>query len=174
MSNNLLKDNNYNDILIFQAVMSAHQFHLHQQMSRQMAVARHSVPELHHRPRHHHLKKLVVVINRVIIIRLVSLVNEKKKKIILVLFILKYNILIGNYKTLQGNTGGPSPMAALMSVADTLTSPEPVPQPPQNPSPTSRSPPTTASNAQQRSVSRGSQHSPNSSGMYFFLFNFIF
>ncbi|KAG8042238.1 hypothetical protein G9C98_004872 [Cotesia typhae] len=64
----------------------------------------------------------------------------------------------------QGTAGGPSPMAALMSVADTLTSPEPVSQPPNNPSPTSRSPPTTASNVQQRSVSRGSQHSPNSSG----------
>lgn len=57
-------------------------------------------------------------------------------------------------------------MAALMSVADTLTSPEPVSQPPNNPSPTSRSPPTTASNVQQRSVSRGSQHSPNSSGIH--------
>ncbi|KAK0158779.1 hypothetical protein PV328_009733 [Microctonus aethiopoides] len=67
----------------------------------------------------------------------------------------------------QGNTGGPSPMAALMSVADTLTSPEPVPQSSNNPSPTSRSPPTPAVNIsvpQQRSVSRGSQHSPNSSG----------
>lgn len=57
-------------------------------------------------------------------------------------------------------------MAALMSVADNLTSPEPVPQPPNNPSPTSRSPPTTATTAQQRSASRGSQHSPNSSGHY--------
>ncbi|KAG5314323.1 I2BP1 protein, partial [Acromyrmex insinuator] len=64
----------------------------------------------------------------------------------------------------QGTANGPSPMAALMSVADNLTSPEPVPQPPNNPSPTSRSPPTTAANAQQRSASRGSQHSPNSSG----------
>lgn len=64
----------------------------------------------------------------------------------------------------QGSANGPSPMAALMSVADNLTSPEPVPQPPNNPSPTSRSPPTTAANAQQRSASRGSQHSPNSSG----------
>ncbi|XP_014472943.1 PREDICTED: interferon regulatory factor 2-binding protein-like [Dinoponera quadriceps] len=64
----------------------------------------------------------------------------------------------------QGSANGPSPMAALMSVADNLTSPEPVPQPPNNPSPTSRSPPTTATNAQQRSASRGSQHSPNSSG----------
>ncbi|KAL6255886.1 hypothetical protein P5V15_013127 [Pogonomyrmex californicus] len=64
----------------------------------------------------------------------------------------------------QSSTNGPSPMAALMSVADNLTSPEPVPQPPNNPSPTSRSPPTTATNAQQRSASRGSQHSPNSSG----------
>ncbi|XP_001601366.3 interferon regulatory factor 2-binding protein-like B [Nasonia vitripennis] len=64
----------------------------------------------------------------------------------------------------QGSAGGPSPMAALMSVADNLTSPEPVPQPPSNPSPTSRSPPTTAPNVQQRSASRGSQHSPNSSG----------
>ncbi|XP_024937025.1 interferon regulatory factor 2-binding protein-like B isoform X2 [Cephus cinctus] len=64
----------------------------------------------------------------------------------------------------QGTASGPSPMAALMSVADNLTSPEPVPQPPNNPSPTSRSPPTTAANAQQqRSASRGSQHSPNSS-----------
>ncbi|XP_076395515.1 protein interacting with Ttk69 and Sin3A [Megachile rotundata] len=64
----------------------------------------------------------------------------------------------------QGSTNGPSPMAALMSVADNLASPESVPQPPNNPSPTSRSPPTTATNAQQRSASRGSQHSPNSSG----------
>lgn len=64
----------------------------------------------------------------------------------------------------QGSTNGPSPMAALMSVADNLTSPEPVPQPPNNPSPTSRSPPTTATNVQQRSASRGSQHSPNGSG----------
>ncbi|XP_011497067.1 PREDICTED: interferon regulatory factor 2-binding protein-like B [Ceratosolen solmsi marchali] len=64
----------------------------------------------------------------------------------------------------QGTGSGPSPMAALMSVADNLTSPEPIPQPPNNPSPTSRSPPTTAANAQQRSASRGSQHSPNSSG----------
>ncbi|XP_034947621.1 interferon regulatory factor 2-binding protein-like A [Chelonus insularis] len=64
----------------------------------------------------------------------------------------------------QSSAGGPSPMAALMSVADTLTSPEPVPQPPNNPSPTSRSPPTTATNAQQRSVSRCSQHSPNNTG----------
>ncbi|XP_058804668.1 probable E3 ubiquitin-protein ligase IRF2BPL isoform X2 [Phymastichus coffea] len=63
----------------------------------------------------------------------------------------------------QGSGGGPSPMAALMSVADNLTSPESVPQPPNNPSPTSRSPPTTAINVQQRSASRGSQHSPNSS-----------
>ncbi|XP_043686730.1 interferon regulatory factor 2-binding protein-like B isoform X1 [Vespula pensylvanica] len=63
----------------------------------------------------------------------------------------------------QGSTNGPSPMAALMSVADNLTSPEPVPQPPNNPSPTSRSPPTTATNVQQRSASRGSQHSPNGS-----------
>lgn len=63
----------------------------------------------------------------------------------------------------QGAAGGPSPMAALMSVADNLASPEPVPQP-NNPSPTSRSPPTTAATAQQRSASRGSQHSPNSSG----------
>lgn len=55
-------------------------------------------------------------------------------------------------------------MAALMSVADNLASPESVPQPPNNPSPTSRSPPTTATNVQQRSASRGSQHSPNSSG----------
>lgn len=69
----------------------------------------------------------------------------------------------------QGTAGGPSPMAALMSVADTLTSPEPVSQPSNNPSPTSRSPPTTASNAQQRSVSRGSQHSPNSSGITLFI-----
>lgn len=65
---------------------------------------------------------------------------------------------------LQGSTNGPSPMAALMSVADNLASPESVPQPPNNPSPTSRSPPTTATNAQQRSASRSSQHSPNSSG----------
>ncbi|XP_063976308.1 interferon regulatory factor 2-binding protein 2 [Diachasmimorpha longicaudata] len=64
----------------------------------------------------------------------------------------------------QGGTGGPSPMAALMSVADTLTSPEPVSQPPNNPSPTSRSPPTTTATGPQRSVSRGSQHSPNGSG----------
>ncbi|XP_060820053.1 interferon regulatory factor 2-binding protein-like B isoform X2 [Bombus pascuorum] len=64
----------------------------------------------------------------------------------------------------QGSTNGPSPMAALMSVADNLASPESVPQPPNNPSPTSRSPPTTATNVQQRSASRGSQHSPNSSG----------
>ncbi|XP_017795496.1 PREDICTED: interferon regulatory factor 2-binding protein 2 [Habropoda laboriosa] len=64
----------------------------------------------------------------------------------------------------QGSSNGPSPMAALMSVADNLASPESVPQPPNNPSPTSRSPPTTATNAQQRSASRGSQHSPNSSG----------
>ncbi|XP_066602271.1 interferon regulatory factor 2-binding protein 2-A isoform X2 [Prorops nasuta] len=63
----------------------------------------------------------------------------------------------------QGSANGPSPMAALMSVADNITSPESVPQPPKNPSPTSRSPPTTAANAQ-RSASRGSQHSPNSSG----------
>lgn len=63
----------------------------------------------------------------------------------------------------QGTPNGPSPMAALMSVADNLTSPEPVPQPPNNSSPTSRSPPTTTA-AQQRSASRGSQHSPNSSG----------
>ena len=73
---------------------------------------------------------------------------------------------------LQGTTSGPSPMAALMSVTDNLTSPEPVPQPPNNTSPTSRSPPTTAANAQQqqqqqqqRSASRGSQHSPNGSGV---------
>ena len=59
-------------------------------------------------------------------------------------------------------------MAALMSVTDNLTSPEPVPQPPNNTSPTSRSPPTTAVNAQQRSASRGSQHSPNGSGVYIF------
>lgn len=70
------------------------------------------------------------------------------------------------YWLFQGTGSGPSPMAALMSVADNLTSPEPVPQPPNNPSPTSRSPPTTAANAQQRSASRGSQHSPNSSGNY--------
>ncbi|KAJ8686196.1 hypothetical protein QAD02_021990 [Eretmocerus hayati] len=63
----------------------------------------------------------------------------------------------------QGSGNGPSPMAALMSVADNLASPESVPQP-NNSSPTSRSPPTTAANAQQRSASRGSQHSPNSSG----------
>ncbi|XP_023246047.1 interferon regulatory factor 2-binding protein 2-like [Copidosoma floridanum] len=62
----------------------------------------------------------------------------------------------------QGSGSGPSPMAALMSVADNLASPEPVAQPPNNPSPTSRSPPTTAANVQQRSASRGSQHSPNS------------
>ncbi|XP_023289821.1 interferon regulatory factor 2-binding protein-like B isoform X2 [Orussus abietinus] len=63
------------------------------------------------------------------------------------------------------SASGPSPMAALMSVADNLTSPEPVPQPSNNSSPTSRSPPTTAANAQQqRSTSRGSQHSPNGSG----------
>jgi hypothetical protein len=64
----------------------------------------------------------------------------------------------------KGAASGPSPMAALMSVADNLTSPEPISQPSNNPSPTSRSPPTTATNAQQRSASRGSQHSPNSSG----------
>lgn len=63
-------------------------------------------------------------------------------------------------------SNGPSPMAALMSVADNLTSPEPVPQPPNNPSPTNRSPPTTAATAQQRSASRGSQHSPNSTDSY--------
>ncbi|KAG7197591.1 hypothetical protein KM043_006056 [Ampulex compressa] len=62
----------------------------------------------------------------------------------------------------QGSANGPSPMAALMSVADNLTSPESVPQLPNNPSPTSRSPPTT--NTQQRSASRASQHSPNSTG----------
>ncbi|XP_029660935.1 interferon regulatory factor 2-binding protein-like A isoform X3 [Formica exsecta] len=66
----------------------------------------------------------------------------------------------------QTAANGPSPMAALMSVADNLTSPEPVPQPPNNPSPTNRSPPTTAATAQQRSASRGSQHSPNSTDSY--------
>lgn len=67
-------------------------------------------------------------------------------------------------------------MAALMSVADNLASPESVPQPPNNPSPTSRSPPTTATNAQQRSASRGSQHSPNSSGkcLFFLFISFFF
>ena len=54
-------------------------------------------------------------------------------------------------------------MAALMSVADNLSSSESVSQQSNNPSPTSRSPPTTAPNAQQRAASRGPQHSPNQS-----------
>lgn len=49
---------------------------------------------------------------------------------------------------------GPSPMAALMSVADTL--------PPGSPRSAGGSPPQAPQ--QQRSNSRSSQHSPNSSG----------
>lgn len=51
---------------------------------------------------------------------------------------------------------GQSPMAALMSVADNL--------PPGSPRSTGGSPP---GNAAPRSASRGSQHSPNSTGRWF-------
>lgn len=51
---------------------------------------------------------------------------------------------------------GPSPMAALMSVADTL--------PPGSPRSAGGSPPQPPP---QRSASRSSQHSPNSSGKFF-------
>lgn len=54
-----------------------------------------------------------------------------------------------------GNNSGQSPMAALMSVADNL--------PPGSPRSTGGTPP---GNAAPRSASRGSQHSPNSSGNY--------
>lgn len=53
------------------------------------------------------------------------------------------------------NGAGPSPMAALMSVADTL--------PPGSPRSAGGSPPQPP---QQRSASRSSQHSPNSSGIH--------
>lgn len=53
-----------------------------------------------------------------------------------------------------GQGSGQSPMAALMSVADNL--------PPGSPRSTGSSPPT---NVAPRSASRGSQHSPNSTGV---------
>lgn len=60
----------------------------------------------------------------------------------------------GTTQQTQPSTGsGQSPMAALMSVADIL--------PPGSPRSTGGSPPT---NVVPRSASRGSQHSPNSTG----------
>jgi len=66
----------------------------------------------------------------------------------------------------QNQQNGPSnPMAALMSVADNL--------PPGSPQSARGSPPGSAGPTAQvpggpRSASRGSQHSPNSTGMYFY------
>lgn len=58
-------------------------------------------------------------------------------------------------QTQTSTANGQSPMAALMSVADNL--------PPGSPRSAGGSPP---SNAVPRSASRGSQHSPNSSGKF--------
>lgn len=62
-------------------------------------------------------------------------------------------------QTQTSTASGQSPMAALMSVADNL--------PPGSPRSAGGSPP---SNTVPRSASRGSQHSPNSSGNYLFLY----
>lgn len=59
----------------------------------------------------------------------------------------------GSTQQSQTAASGQSPMAALMSVADNL--------PPGSPRSTGGSPP---GNAAPRSASRGSQHSPNSTG----------
>lgn len=61
----------------------------------------------------------------------------------------------GNTQQSQTTASGQSPMAALMSVADNL--------PPGSPRSTGGSPP---GNAAPRSASRGSQHSPNSTGNF--------
>lgn len=61
----------------------------------------------------------------------------------------------GNAQQAQATASGQSPMAALMSVADNL--------PPGSPRSAGGSPP---GNAAPRSASRGSQHSPNSTGWY--------
>lgn len=73
----------------------------------------------------------------------------------------------GSQPGAQNQQNGPNnPMAALMSVADNL--------PPGSPQSARGSPPgSTGPNAQApggpRSASRGSQHSPNSTGMYLYL-----